>query len=398
MGWNFILQIARFQEVIAVTRQNNRSRIEQYMQEHPDGRYERIRFLYFDLPYWKRFWKRGSRGAMLYYWLWQRGVVSFIQQQELHFDIAHNLNFHNDWTPSYLWKLGKPMVWGPIGHHPLAPAQYLKGYGMAYRIKARLAWLVKRYFWSYSSGLQRTIQHAQHIFCMNHAVPSRLRLTEGSYSIMPSVASQDFGYEPPSSKQPGFSLITAGRLTPLKGYDLSLRAFAQFLESLEPDARRDCCLHVVGSGPEEKRYRWLAKSLNIDQYVTFINWIERPELMTLFRRCSVFLFPSHEGAGMVVAEALSFGLPVVCLDNAGPGAFINADCGYAIPEGPYSHTVRGLSVALQQLYRDPLLRIQMGRAARQHFEDHFHWDRRGETLRIIYQSLLAHEDICLSPA
>ena len=122
MGWNYVLQIAKNNKVIAITRENNQKAIEKYMDEHPNVLYKNIAFLYFDLPYWMRWWKKGGRGAMLYYWMWQKGVIGFVTKQNLTFDIAHNLNFHNDWTPSYLWKLGKPFVWGPVGHHPLIPA------------------------------------------------------------------------------------------------------------------------------------------------------------------------------------------------------------------------------------------------------------------------------------
>jgi hypothetical protein len=71
MGWNFIIQIARFNKVIAVTRENTRKDIERYMKEHPSNCYGNIQFVYYDLPYWARFWKRGGNGAMLYYYLWQ---------------------------------------------------------------------------------------------------------------------------------------------------------------------------------------------------------------------------------------------------------------------------------------------------------------------------------------
>ena len=49
--------------------------------------------------------------------------------------------------------------------------------------------------------------------------------------------------------------------------------------------------------------------------------------MNIFQNGVAFLFPSHEGAGMVVTEALSFGLPVICLDNAGPGELIDSSSG-----------------------------------------------------------------------
>ena len=62
MGWNYVLQIARFNKVIAVTRENNKSAIEEFMKSDPKPEYNNIRFLYFDLPYWMRFWKKRQQG------------------------------------------------------------------------------------------------------------------------------------------------------------------------------------------------------------------------------------------------------------------------------------------------------------------------------------------------
>jgi glycosyltransferase involved in cell wall biosynthesis len=387
MGWNFVLQIARFNKVVAITRENNRQHIERFMKENPDHLYQNLSFLYFDLPAWMRFWKRGSRGAMLYYWMWQFGIVAFIRKNVSQFDIAHNLNFHNDWTPSHLHKLGKPFVWGPVGHHPKIPTQYLKTYKPSYRIKDRLIWWVKNYFWNYSPALSRTIKEADHIFCMNNSVPKTLRL-KNRFTIMPSVATEDFGWDKRIVDGERFTLISAGRFVPLKGFDLSIHSFAAFLNSIPENKKELCELVLVGQGPEEKYFKQLASSYGIEKNLRFISWIERGQLMKLFRGASAFLFPSHEGAGMVVAEALSFGLPVICLDNEGPGQFINNNCGYAIPHGSYSETLSSLAKAIDALYHTSLEnREKMRQAARKQFENHFHWNRRGEQLNEIYQSL-----------
>jgi glycosyltransferase involved in cell wall biosynthesis len=89
----------------------------------------------------------------------------------------------------------------------------------------------------------------------------------------------------------------------------------------------------------------------------------------------------------VVAEALSFGLPVICLDNEGPGEFINADCGFAIPHSDYYSTVSGLEKAIQALYFDKELLLKMSVAARKHYEEKFTWNSRGEKLKNIYNQL-----------
>jgi glycosyltransferase involved in cell wall biosynthesis len=386
MGWNFILQIARFNNVIAVTRENNRVHIEKYISDNPDQLYKNIQFLYYDLPYWMRFWKKGGRGAMVYYIMWQYGIVTFIKKKLLIFDVVHNVNFHNDWTPSLLWKLNKPFVWGPVGHHPLIPSQYLKPYAISKRIKDRLTWYVKQLFWNFSISLRNSKHHASHIICMNSGVPKALKISK-NYSISPSVATQDFGWKGQETKLEKFRVISAGRFVPLKGFDLTIRAFAKFFHDLDIKNRNKCELCLIGNGPEETFLKSLVEELGIKQNVKFISWIERNELMEKFKQASTFLFPSHEGAGMVVAEVLSFGLPVICLDNEGPGEFITSDCGFAIAHKSYDATVNNLSFALNELFKSPEKRVKMSIAARAHFESNFHWDKRGEHLQKIYAAL-----------
>lgn len=385
MGWNMLLQIAKNHKVYAITRENNQVHIEKYMQEYPDSCYANLTFLYYDLPYWMRFWKKGGRGAMLYYWMWQRGIVSFINKQSIRFDLTHNLNFHNDWTPSYLWKLNKPFVWGPIGHHPLIPQQFLQDYSTKQKWVNKLTWLVKKVFWNLSSDLKRTAKAANHVFCMNSSVVNVLPQIKGKFSILPSVATQDFDCQ--NNEKIGFKVISAGRLVALKGFDLTIKAFKEFLGNLSEKEAEQAELIIVGSGPELVNYQKLSSKLGINGKIKFIDWIERDELMQLFQNASVFLFPSHEGAGMVVAEALSFGLPVVCLDNEGPGEFINADCGFAVKAESYQDYVSALSDSLLQLFKDPSFYKQKSRAAREHFLNSFNWDLRADQLSQVYQKI-----------
>ncbi|MBB1194032.1 hypothetical protein DNC80_10195 [Flavobacterium sp. SOK18b] len=386
MGWNFVYQIARFNKVFAVTRENNKTAIEKYMAQNPDSIYNNITFLYFDLPYWMRFWKKGGRGAMLYYFMWQRGIVNFVRKRNLNFDITHNVNFHNDWTPSFLWKLNKPMVWGPVGHHPQIPKQYLKPYSWKYLWKDRATWMVKNYFWNCSFSLNKTVKKAAHIWCMNSGVPSKLKLKGQSFSVLPSVATEDFAINArPENKN--FNIISVGRFVPLKGFDLTLLSFIKFIHSLPIHERENCKLTLVGSGPEKELYKQIIYENDVESYVEIIEWIDRKDLMKIYEKSSIFLFPSHEGAGMVVAEALSFGLPVVCLDNEGPGQYINPNCGITIPKSSYENTVNELGDALIKQYSDNTFLRQLSFGARKHYEEKFTWNSRGEHLKNIYNQL-----------
>ena len=387
MGWNFVYQIARFRKVFVVTRENNKTHIEKYMKENPDPLYQNMNFLYFDLPYWMRFWKKGGRGALLYYYLWQRGIVSFVKKQKVDFDIAHNVNFHNDWTPSFLWKLKKPLVWGPVGHHPLIPKQYLKDYSQKYFLKDRLTWMVKNFFWKLSPSLKKTVNHSNHIWCMNSGVPDKLKVKKDQYSLYPSVASEDFYQKYEVAIKSDFAVISVGRFVPLKGFDLTIRSFIQFISRLSEEEKSKCKLILVGTGEQKQFYKDLIQQNNAENYIEIIEWIDRRELMKMYEKASVFLFPSHEGAGMVVPEALSFGLPVVCLQNEGPGEFITEKCGFTVPQQEYDQTVTELSDALMKLFSDKDLQHKMSIEARKHYLDRFSWEKRGDHLNTIYNQI-----------
>ena len=386
MGWNFVYQIAKFNKVIAITRENNQPAIEKYLSENQDEVHQNIQFLYYDLPYWMRFWKKGNRGAMFYYLLWQYGIVNFIKKQNLAFDIVHNVNFHNDWTPSFLWKLKKPLIWGPVGHHPLIPKQFLKLYSNKYWWMDRLTWLVKNLFWKFSFALQKTKTQANHIWCMNSSVPSVLNVNESKYSLFPSVATADYFSGSITQKQK-FTVISVGRFVPLKGFDLTILSFIQFLENLTPEEKSNCKLLLVGSGPEKELYKKIISEHQAESFIEIIEWIDRVELMKKYEESSVFLFPSHEGAGMVVPEALSFGLPVICLDNEGPGEFITSKCGFAIPKLNYNNTVTELKKALEKLFYNKTLLLEMQKEARELYLEKFTWDSRGRKLNEIYSQL-----------
>lgn len=385
MGWNFVCEIAKYRNVIAITRENNREAIEKYCNENPNEIYQNIQFKYFDLPKWALFWKKGNRGAMLYFYLWQKFVVNFVKKENLQFDIAHNVNFHNDWTPTFLWKLGKPLVWGPVGHHPKISKQYFKYYSFLYYLKDRFTWLIKNLFWEFSLALHQSIKHANHIWCMNSDVPKVLHLTK-NFSIYPSVASEDFS-DGEKRLSKNFTVLSVGRFVPLKGFDLTLNAFAKFLLKIPKEERTNCQLTIIGTGKEKKLFQKLIIENQLQNNVEIIEWIERKSLMEKYKLASVFLFPSHEGAGMVVPEALSFALPIIALNNCGPGEFISLKTGFIIPQENYDKTTDELSNALLALFSDKNLLQNKSEEARKLYEEKFSWAKRGEYLNNIYKNI-----------
>ncbi|UII21335.1 glycosyltransferase [Fulvivirga ligni] len=393
MGWNGILQIAKNQAVIAVTRENNRPAVDQYFSEHPEleETHQPITFLYYDLPKWTRWWKKGPLLSMIYFYMWQLGLPFFIKKQGMKFDVAHNFNFHNDWTPSFLWLLGKPLVWGPIGHHPLVPKQHLMQHGISAFLKDRALWLMKNVFWHLDPFLWITKIKAKKIICMNSSVATKLNLSKDKYIIIPSVAVERPKMDITHKKKEKFTVMIAARMVPLKGFDMAIHAFASFLNTLEDSEKSKTELLLIGSGPLNAKLQQQVSNLGIEAYCQFIPWIERVDLLNKYNDASAFLFPSHEGAGMVVAEALSYGVPVICYDNYGPGELVPPFSQLKVPLCNYNDEIEIFKNKLLDLFSSISLQKHESILAQEHFNHWLHWDIRGEQYKTIYNELFNYE-------
>jgi glycosyltransferase involved in cell wall biosynthesis len=392
MGWQFVLQAARFQRVVAVTRRNNLPHINAYIAEHPElkAQTDNIEFRAVDWPNWMLFWKKGPLLSLIYFYCWQISVALRLFSQRNTFDVVHNLNFHNDWTPSFLWILGRPLVWGPVGHHPSIPAAFLKRFSFPEKMREYMLRGFKWMFWNLDPFLRITRRRASHVFCMHQASAAKLPRT-ATYSLLPSVATE--APEPGVKVDTGFTVFSAGRFVPLKGFDITVRSFAAFCRMLSDEDRGKVKLQLAGTGPMLNEIERIAENEGIREKVEIIAWIPRHELAAIYRNAAVFLFPSHEGAGMVVAEAMSYALPVVCWDNCGPGAFLHPQATTAVPACSYGQAVDAFAAQLYKLYTDKqYLKVEQQLAAEQ-YQKHFRWERRGEILRDVYTAVITKEKI-----
>jgi glycosyltransferase involved in cell wall biosynthesis len=120
---------------------------------------------------------------------------------------------------------------------------------------------------------------------------------------------------PRNSRRGPPRLLCAARLVYWKGVHIAIRAFAHVLTRY-PEAR----FTILGRGPEEQRLKLEVARHNLADRIDFISWLPRQEeVFNLYETHDLFVFPSlHDSAGHVILEAMSRGLPVVCLDLGGP--------------------------------------------------------------------------------
>jgi len=417
IAWNIIEQMSRHNQVIAITRKNNQAAIENYINTQNKKVESQLQFEYYDLPSWMRFWKKGGRGALLYHYIWHLTVVFFIWKKQFAFDLAHHLNFNNDWTPSFLWLLGKPFIWGPIGHHPKIPTEYIRPYGKKAVLLEQIKWAVKKCFWTFDPFLKITKWKAQKIIALNTSVREVLNIKGDKLIVVPAAGTE----RPMNSPQPAlkkrgsqfrneisdnksenfnnkFTVLSIGRLVALKGFDITIDAFAKFYNTLPEAEKKNTQLVIIGKGPQKKLLDKSIEKYNLPLHsILYFDWMDRAALSKYYRAAQVFFFPSHEGAGMVVPEALSYGLPVICFDNVGPGELMNKTCGISVPYSNRATSIQAFSDALTRLYINTDYRNTLSKNAYQRFEERFTWEGKGLTIQEIYENAMLRGHLQCAP-
>lgn len=109
------------------------------------------------------------------------------------------------------------------------------------------------------------------------------------------------------------AFLFVGRLYPLKGIDLLIKAFTKTYKD-----HPEWCLILVGNEKEGYNYRKLVSDLGVESQVLFRGVIPAQNISSAYYACEIFVLPSrYDGWGMVVNEAICCGLPVIVSDAVG---------------------------------------------------------------------------------
>jgi glycosyltransferase involved in cell wall biosynthesis len=385
IGWHCVNAVAEHADVVVLTRESNRKAIEDA--GHTGSS---LTFIYYDLPRWLRVWKRGPRGARLYYVLWQFGIYfrarKVLRQQNI--DAIHHVTFGALWMPTLLFLLPRPFVWGPVGGGEALPPGYARTMslrGRVYEAARRVLRLV-----TLMNPLSRAVAR--------RAVLS-LATTEQSAAVLHSLGAREVrvlshvGFSdgelleyrstcvPPSRP---FRICSAGRLIEWKGIHLGLRAFALFLAEV-PDAE----YIVIGEGPSRKRLERMAQLLRIEHAVRFEGQLSRVDTIRAIGTCHILLHPSlHDSGGYVCAEALAVSCPVVCLDVGGPPLVVGQEGGLIVPSAPHQSITRRLASAFVGLARENANYQSLREAAQLRATGALRWSTKGAYLAGCYEEVV----------
>jgi len=172
-------------------------------------------------------------------------------------------------------------------------------------------------------------------------------------------------------------LLAVGRLVPLKGFDILVRAVAEVVNQ----GVHDLLVLVAGDGEERLRLEELILDLDLGSYIKLIGL--RHDVIALMKSSDLFVMPSlYEGLSIAMIEAMACGLPIIASAAPGIKDFIKNDQnGLLFPVQDH----KALAQRILMLVNDEDMRTRLSQGARESFEKEYDMRRNIKSLDMLFR-------------
>lgn len=376
-GWNWASYLAaRGIDVHALVAERNREAVES--SAAPQG----VQFHFVGVPAWAK------RSETLQYACWQARALQCAKKlhARLCFDIAHHVTYGSVHVPTQLWRLGIPVIFGPVGGGQTAPREMSEYFGKHQWKERHRTFLTKAL--TASPLHRRAMKQFSLVLAANR---DTLRLVEAlgcrRVALMcdAGISPDYISAGPRNFREPsdGLKLIWAGRMLPRKALPLALDALK--------NVRSNVTLTIAGDGMDPEAVRSMIHQRNLENRVFWKGVrLSLDELRAAYAEHDAMLFTSlRDSFGSQMLEAMAMGLPVIALDLHGARDFLPSNAWSRASVGKPQETVRNLASAIEEYGSLPSdRRNEMSRNA-WNFAKTMTWQARAEAVEEIYKQVLS---------
>lgn len=384
MGWNFVKGLSRFHELHIITESKFQQDLERYFIENPEEK------KYYNFYFLKRERHNTLRKIYppSYYWFykkWQKKALSLSKEldEKYDFDIVHQLNMIGYREPGYLYKLNKPFVWGPIGGFNITPWKLLYTMGL-YGCVFYLCRNIINVFQMYNfKRVKTSIESSDALISATQEDHDNiLKLWNKESSIIPEVGFTSLDEDVEIKQRNGkLRICWSGLHIPRKSLNFLLEAVSlcKNKDNIE--------LHVIGDGECNKKWKKLAKTLDIKNIIWY-GWVDRVKALSIMKDSHLFAITSlSDATSTVLLEALSLGLPVITLNHLGFANVITDNCGIKVNVDSHKQLVMDIAMAIDKLYENDDLRQNLSKGAVSRAKE-FSWNKKAEDINKIYCQII----------
>ncbi len=367
-------------DVHVLAEEGAREAIEQYCREQPGFP---VRFTFFKAG---PAWMCGHSGLRYICWQWTAlRVARGLLAAEL-FDLVHHVTFGSVHVPTQLWRLGIPVVFGPVGGGNTAPACMLSYFGKS-RWKERWRTLTVKLL-PFSPFHRRSYRRIDALLGTNLETLDLFRAMgrpDAALFADTGLPEEYFAGQSRIFAETGepLRILWVGRLLPRKALLLTLDVLAKVSAPFT--------LTVLGDGAEETEMRSLIQERGLEGRVFWkrerVPWTE---VRKTYATHDVFLFNSlRDSFGSQLLEAMAMGLPVICLDMSGARDLVPAGAGLKVPVQGKAQVLQDLVATVERFATMPAWeRSAMSKTALEAAQAHS-WRARAGYAENLYGELLA---------
>lgn len=383
MGWNFVSNIAKHHDVHAIVEEGEfKEKLVRFSTENPEA-VQNITFHFVPRTHHDTLRKIWPPSYYWFYRAWHRKAYKLAVEldKEENFDIVHQVTISGFREPGFLWKLGKPFIWGPLGGFTDTPWCLLRCLGLGGAIHFGIRNILNGIQKRWGGSAHAAAKHSTAILTSTTKAVEEIRSFWGREAVLMNEVGLETGHQqfssPAHEAGTPLRICWAGEHIPRKALDLLLHALPLCKENME--------LHVLSKGPRMDAWKKLAHQLGLDDVVTFHGFVPREEAFRIMSSSHVFCITSvREDTSTVVFEAFRYGLPIIALDHCGFSTVIDETSGIKIPICSHSQVIADYARHLDYLAtnEDERQRLSAGALARC---QQFTWEAKMEILNRMYQ-------------
>lgn len=322
------------------------------------------------------------------YYLWQKQALKAAQEllKEVDIDVVHQLGPIGFREPGFLSKLGKPLVWGPIGGMKIVDQRLLAQLPFKARIKFTLKNFINKYQLRYSLRIKLAFKKADVLIAATHLGQDTIKqyFNRDSYYLPEQGITGDVFpcVNKFNNTAEQVQMVWSGTLNERKNLKMCLQALA----ALKTYSWK---LNVLGDGPLNETLEKYAAENGMADKVVFLGHLPRKEAVRIMACSHLHIMTSiAEDNPAVIFEAMSNGVPTLTLDHCGMGDVICSKCGVKVPVDSYNNMLKRITSVINILLSNTQILADMHQTTLLCANEH-RWDKRLKKLNHIYDEAIA---------
>lgn len=357
-GWNWALSTAKMgYEVWCLTTVEGKQNIEK---EVAKLALPNLHIIFVELPSWIDKAFEYHLGFYFHYIAWQQKAYKVAKEldKEINFDLVHHATIGSLQLGTALWRLNKPLIFGPAGGGQEAPKAFKKYFYNHWKMEVFRSW-ISRLLLKVNPDVWKAMRHASLVLTTNEDTYHMAKANGASnpQMFLDTSLPEDFYPEVYPERAPSkeLKILWVGRLFARKGLPLVLEA----LSHVRPDL--PFMLTILGDGHMHDFVpRWIDQ-YNLKGKVDWKGQVPWEEVKRAYTESDIFMFCSlRDSSAAQFLESMAYGLPVITLDLHGGKNLVPDDAGIKVPVTTPESTAKALAAAVEQLYDNPDLRREMG--------------------------------------